>query len=273
MISKVWYALCAGILTGLVCLACSADAGDAGDAGDGTALTPPMRINLGAAEGRVQPVELTRIAEEHRRLREEHDSLIDSLPTPVTPVIEEMPTARERQQIAIQRVTALRLGEEISNDGIWEDWFDPTQGISFYRDQGGDWTSARLRREHPYRDLFYYEDYPDRVRNFEDETIYGQLARELSFAAHEIMPVIGEPNPALVDTITANLGWEIRDAELAVVNVWSSFRLTPPGSPTQDFAVGGVMRLGVREGGAGDGAYHYLVPGSWVGSVVVERLE
>ena len=38
------------------------------------------------------------------------------------------------------------------------------------------------------------------------------------------------------------------------------------------FAVGGVMRMGVGSRGEGEERLEYVVPGSWIGPVVVERL-
>ena len=218
-------------------------------------------------EDRMRPVALTRDASELRRLRDEHGGLIASIPATEEPAT---PTAVERQEAALARVMEYPDGEPVGR-GPDEDWFDLEEGLVFYRDNGGDWTARRVRESHSHRDLFYYKLYPDTVPNFRDKTIYGALARELAFEAHEVMPVLGDPTPAVVRSFARNLGWELRDTVGPVVNLWTTFTLVRDGEDHR-FAVGGVMRLGVAEVGKGEDRLEYLTVGEWIGPVVVERL-
>ena len=84
--------------------------------------------------------------------------------------------------------------------------------------------------------------------------------------------MLGEPTPVVVDIIGSSLGWEVRNAPGAVVNVWSDFVLVRD-KEEHRLVVGGVMRMGVMNRGEGDARMDYLVTGDWVGSVVVERVE
>ena len=216
----------------------------------------------------LQPVALTRDAWELRRLRAEHRGLIASIPpTPgPTPTL----TAGERSDRAVS-LLADNPGGVPRETPVAEDWFDPAEGLDFFRPAGGDWTPRRVRDRHPYARLFYRSDYPQGVPNFADQSIYGGIAREMAFAGVRSMPALEDPTPGMVDALRASLGWQLRDTPGPVINVWSSFTLLDGGS-VHAFAVGGVMRLGVRSGGQGDQRYQYLVPGEWIGPVVVERL-
>ena len=216
----------------------------------------------------MQPIALTRDASELRRVREEHLGLIASIPeTPgPTPTL----TAGQLSDRALSLVLDNPGGVPPAAD-VNEDWFDPERGLTFYRDSGGDWTPRRVRERHPYRSLFYRSSYPEGVSNFSDMSIHRALARELAFAGVGVMPMLEDPSPGMIDALTRSLGWEIRDSPGPVINVWSSFGLVEGGS-VHSFAVGGVMRMGVRSKGQGGDIFQYLVPGEWVGSVVVERL-
>ena len=83
--------------------------------------------------------------------------------------------------------------------------------------------------------------------------------------------MLDEPSPGMVHALTMSLGWEIRDSPGSAVNIWSGFSLMD-GSNVHSFVVGGAMRMGVRSRGQGEDMFQYLVPGEWVGSVVVERM-
>ena len=233
------------------------------------ATPTPVVVVYGAAEGMVQEVELTRIAAEWRNRREEHAGLIDSRGP--TPTMEATPDADLLEQVAAARVV-----EAYSDQGYegrdHGDWFDLNKGLYFYRDSGGDWTTSRLRASNPYAALFYYGGYSDSVADFESGTMQRALARSLAFEVAELLPAVGSPTPGMVSLIEDRLGWAIRDRDGPVVNVWSSFDLVGIDVGSQQFSVGGVMQLGVKQGGTGDDWYDYLTLGEWVGPVVVERL-
>ena len=154
-----------------------------------------------------------------------------------------------------------------------EDWFDPSLGLDFYRDSGGDWTAEWVRENHSHRDLFYYADYPESLANFADGSIYRLLAREMLFEAVSVLPFLGEPTPAMMDTFSRDLGWELRDSPRPVVNLWTTFTVRREGQ-FYTYAVGGVMLMGVFSSGENeDDLMEYVTPGEWIGQVVVERLE
>ena len=210
----------------------------------------------------------TREAQELRRVRDEHEKLIASIPATMEPTV--TPEVEERQKMALARVLENPEGEPVLA-GPDEDWFDPRKGLTFYRDSGGDWTGRRVRERHTHRGLFYFEGYPEDVENFRDGSIYPVLAREMAFGASDLVPLLGDPTPRMVRTFAENLGWELRDSEGPVVNLWTRFTLVEDREP-RTFAVGGVMRMGVVSRGEGDSLLEYLVPGGWIGPVVVERL-
>ena len=226
-------------------------------------------LAFGQAEGVVKPPELTRTAEELRRVREQHAGLIEQGPGTATPE----PTADvyDREESAVARVMAAYddLGYEVDRR---IDWFDPERGLYFYRAGGGDWSTARVRKQNPYAPLFYYGSYPEEVPNFQAGTLQRQLARELAFEASRLMPVLGDPTPAMVGLMYSKLGWSIRNEKDPVINVWSTFTVTGREVGVQHFAVGGVVELGVSRGGEGEDWYEYLRVADWWGPVVVERL-
>lgn len=205
---------------------------------------------------------------ELRRLRDEHASLIASIPpTPEpTPTL----TPAERSVVASARVRRHPEGMPVP-PVVGEDWFDPALGIDFYRDSGGDWTPRRVREAHSHRDLFYYGKYPDSVPNFQDRTIHRHLARELVFEAVATLPLLGDPTPAMVHLFARELGWELRESPEPVISIWTTFSVRRDGV-VHVYAVGGVMRMGVASLGEDDDLVEYLTPGPWLGPVVVERL-
>ena len=236
------------------------------------------RVSAPRSEG-VDPAEWERVRQQRvlmtaetlelRRVRDEHQRLIASMPTelPPTPTL----TAEEREVVAVARVMAHPDGIPLrpGPDGTW---FNPERGLTFYRSNGGDWTPRRVRESHSHRKLFYFENYPDGVVNFHDGSMQKELARELAFEAAGVMLVIGEVTPAMVRSLSDNIGWELRDSEGPVVNIWTRFTLLESGE-AHVFAVGGVMRFGVSSIGSGDDLMEQLVLGPWIGPVVVERLE
>lgn len=205
--------------------------------------------------------------EELGRVREHHARLIDSIPTPtLTPV----PESAEEASAALNRVIAWAEGYPVPAPAS-ENWFDPQQGIPFFRLEGGDWTNRRLRAAHSHRHLFYRTDYPEGIPSFASGSLQRALAGRLAFGAAEYMPVLGSPTPEVVDLFYRRLGWEIRDADGPVVNVWTAYDFYD-GDVVQRFAVGGVMVMQVKTTTRTGSELYYLEPGHWLGSVVVERL-
>ncbi len=213
-------------------------------------------------------VPLTKEAEELRRLRQQHGELIKSLPA--EPTEAPTPTLRERQRragvVVIEHPEGVPVGPEVV-----EEWFNPTVGLSFYREEGGDWTSRKLRESHTHRRLFYFGGYPAGVRNFQDGSIFPVLARELGFEAVRALPLLGEVTPGLVDSFTRGIGWEVRDAPGVVINVWSEFEFKSR-KEVHRYVAGGVMEMRVKGMVDGDEKLEYLEFSRWVGPVVVERL-
>ncbi len=223
----------------------------------------PVPAGLSAAE-----------SAELRRIQREHAQLIASIPTPApTPSIQEL---AEVAPVAARAALGSALNEFPAGLAVapveHEEWFDSTKGLPFYRPAGGDWSPLSLREVHPYREVFYYEHFPATVANFHDESIYQHLAREMAFEAADLLPVIGSPQPPLIQSIRANLGWQLRDEREPVINVWSTFIVLRDGFPHR-FAVGGVNRLVPQSWEERGRLWEYLVVGEWLGPVVVERLQ
>ena len=221
-----------------------------------------------SAPSEVVEVPLTRDASELRRVRDEHAQLIDSIPPTVgvTPTL----TVPERSEVAVARIRNHPEGVPIPPE-VGANWFDPDVGIEFYRDSGGDWTSRRVRERHTHAALFYFDDYPDSVPNFSNKGIYRFLARELVFQAADVLPLLGEPTPAMIEAFEQRIGWELLDSSSPVINVWTTFFVHREGVQ-HTYAVAGVMRMGVSSSGEGEEFVEYLVPGDWIGPVVVERI-
>ena len=214
-------------------------------------------------------------ATELRRIRGEHIALIESAAAKSAAetdaaVVAETVAPAEVQARALARVLAAPEGMLLPVDPD-QSWFHPDRGLTFFRMAGGDWTASSVRESHTHRNLFYYPDYPAVIDNFEDGSIYPDLARELAFAGVDLVKVLGEPHPGMVEVFARNLGWELRDTAGPVINLWTHILVVDDGLST-GFAVGGVMRLGVRSVGEGADRLDYLVAGRWIGPVVVERL-
>lgn len=213
---------------------------------------------------------------ELRRVQQEHLQLIASIPTPIptaTPTAAELSgaLAPERQEAAKARVRDFPEGIPYE-PGPGENWFDPERGLEFFQERGGDWTGPAAREGNPYSDLFYYEFYPATTPNFHDRSIYRPLARELAFELLELLPPLVAVTPWLIDLLEGNFGWELREGGEPVVNVWSSFSFQEGGVPRK-YAVGGVMRMGVRSWEEQGQVWEYVVPGDWIGPVALERLK
>ena len=106
---------------------------------------------------------------------------------------------------------------------------------------------------------------------FHDRSIYQHLAREMVFEAVDTLPLLEEPTPAMILQFAIELGWELRESPEPVVNLWTTFLIHREGT-LHEYAVGGVMRMGVSSLGEGDELVEYVTPGAWLGPVVVERL-
>ncbi len=224
--------------------------------------------SLSPEEREARAIPLTMQASELRRVREEHQALIESIPP--TPEATPTMTPEENQVVVLAKVLEHPDGVPLEAEVV-EDWFNPALGLAFYRDSGGDWTPRSLRESHSHRNLFYYEGYPEGVLNFADGSILRGIAQEMVFEAVQALPLLGDPTPAMVDSFVGNIGWEIRPAQGAVVNLWTTFVLSR-GAEVHTFAVGGVMRMGVAAVGNGEDRLEHLVIGDFVGPVVVERL-
>lgn len=202
------------------------------------------------------------------RLRDHHSRLIASIPTPsLAPGPAAEPAAAEESLV---QVVDWADGYPVPAPAD-EYWFDPAEGLSFFRLEGGDWTNRRLRASHSHRHLFYGSNYPDGIPSFASGSLQRALAGRLAFGAAEFMPILGSPTPEVVDLFYRRLGWEIRDADGPVVNVWTVYDYYD-GDAVQTFAVGGVMVMQVKSSNRTGVEVHYLEPGHWLGSVVVERL-
>ena len=240
--------------------------------GSGAAPTPVVLPGAFPSVAPVAPgdvqVPLNREASELRRLRDEHARLIDSIPPTVgvTPTL----TVQGRSEVVAARVRNHPEGVPIRPE-VGSGWFDPELGIEFYRAAGGDWTPRRVRERHTHAPLFYFNEYPESVPNFSDGGIYGLLARELVFEAVDVLPVLGEPTPAMIWAFRSRIGWELLDSPTPVINVWTTFIVHREGVQ-HVYAVAGVMRMGLSSAGEGEEFVEYLVPGDWVGPVVVERV-
>ena len=213
-------------------------------------------------------IPLTKEAEELRRLRGEHGDLIKSIPA--EPLVAPTVSLTARQRAAGIMVVEHPEGVAVP-PAVGRDWFDPDEGLAFYRDEGGDWTKRNVRQGHTHRRLFYYAGYPRGVRNFQDGSILPVIARELAFEAVRVLPLLGEVTPGMVTAFRRGMGWELRNAPGALVNVWSEFEIEVRGE-THRYVAGGVMEMNVNVTLDGDEMVEYLEPSGWVGPVVVERM-
>ena len=247
--------------------------GCGGDSENASGFDLPLDVSgsasgVGPEEAGFEPVPLTKQASELRRLRDEHEKLIKSIPVVrgPTPTL----TVVERKVVADVKIVAHPDGIPV-RPSVDENWFNPNLGLTFYRSSGGDWTARRVRETHTHRNLFFYDGYPDSVLNFADKGIYPELAREMVFEATRALPILGDPTPAMVDIFTKQLGWELGDSSRPVVNLWSTFVVSTEGEH-HVYSIGGVMLMGVGSVGEGEDRLEYVTPGRWLGPVIVERL-
>ena len=49
------------------------------------------------------------------------------------------------------------------------------------------------------------------------------------FEAVQVLPLLGEPTPAMVDIFGRSMGWELRDSTRPVVNLWTTFVVSEGG--------------------------------------------
>lgn len=232
----------------------------------------PVSVPVEVARTPVHMPALTHEASERQRIAAEHARLLTSLPP--SPGPDPTLTVQDEQRSAALLVVDNPGGVPVPVREL-EEWFDPELGLSFWRETGGDWTSADVRGNHPYAPLFYYKDYPAGVLNFADGSMRERLARELSYGASEVLEQLGEPTPRVVRAFARRLGWELRPGGQPVINVWTTFDFRSARA-VHVYAVGGVLRMEVVSRSSANGGQpevEYLRPGSFVGPVVVERLE
>ena len=228
--------------------------------------TPTPEVDPEVA--REYSVLLANQSRELRRVRDEHSSLIASIPPTAGP--EPTLTVSQEQLIVAEETYRFPDGIPVSLPED-ENWFNPDLGLTFFRDSQGDWSERELRKSNPYAPLFYEESYPEDVLNFADDSILPAIAREMAFEASNVLPILGEPNPSMVEAFADKMGWELRNADAPAINVWTTFTVRER-RESFEYVVGGVMMLGVRTLGDGPDGMQYLEPGAWLGPVVVERL-
>ena len=229
---------------------------------DAELQSPLVRRGLGSA------VELTKEAAEVRRLRSQHRGLIESIaPSPTPP-----PTLTLVEQQKAAGIVVMENPDGVPLEpSVGVDWFDPTVGLDFYRSEGGDWTPRKVRLGHSHRRLFYFEGYPTGVPNFHDGSLLPLIARRLAFEAVDVLPLLGDVTPGLITALAYNMGWELRDGAKPLVNIWSEFEFQS-GTQVHRYVAGGVLEFSVGETVDEGVRLEYLVPGEWLGPVVVERL-
>ena len=213
---------------------------------------------------------LTHEASERRRVAAEHASLLTSIPptVPVSPTF----TLEELQRASYASVDPGLVADGIPAPTPVEAWFDSKEGLTFYRDSGGDWTPRAVRESNPYARFIYYDDYPQDIPSFASGTVHEEIARNLAFGASDVLPFLGPPTPQVIRTFLRGLGWELRPGESPYINVWTKFTFIVEGA-AHVYAVGGVMRLDLVSRASDSGeSIDYLVPGPFVGPVVAERL-
>lgn len=214
---------------------------------------------------------LTHEASELRRVAEEHARLLTSIP-PTPTVAAEGPGLGVSGGGAFAGVSRAEAFEGIEIEAPVEGWFDIEEGLTFHRDDGGDWTPRAVRQANPYAEFFYFDGYPEDVASFANGRIYEDLARNLAFGASEVVDFLGSPTPQIVNTFMRELGWQLRTLDGPHINVWTTFDFYAQGA-LHRYAVGGVVRMDLVSRSLGDGEeLEYLVVGPFVGPVVVERL-
>ena len=117
----------------------------------------------------IAPVDLRTVqAQDLRRIRDEHAALIAMLPTP-TPWPTRAPSAAA--------ASYLLDGEQPVEDQQLVS--DPSQGVWWYRNSGGDWTTSRIKAINPYYPLFYDAQVDSRYATFGNGGIQNEIGRLL----------------------------------------------------------------------------------------------
>ena len=229
----------------------------------------PVRVPVELVGTPVFVPAMTHDADELRRVAGEHAALMTSIPP--TAVVTPTFTVDQLRESSFVGVSAEEAAAGIEVEVPVVGWFDPDEGLVFYRGSGGDWTGRGVRDAHPYARLVYYDGYPADVASFANGTLYEEVARDLAFGAADAAPWLGTPTPELVRTFMRELGWELRPGVDPYINVWTTFEYLTEGA-LHTYAVGGVMRLDVVSRALeGEEKLDYVVPGPFVGPVVVER--
>ena len=219
-----------------------------------------------------QAPDLTREASIYRESLLHMGTVIASIPTPTPTIV----AVAEADRIAGTPVVAVLLdnpeGVSIERGGGHLDWFSPDSGLDFFRERGGDWTAPEVREASPFRTLVEYSGYPDGVSHFADGSMVYELAVKLAFGMVEVRPSFGTPTPAMIASLSRDLGWEMLDVDgVPAFRVWSNFRFRPADTAEYWFGVGGVMVMNVGE--LHDGS-QYLIVGDFVPpGVVLQRLD
>ena len=151
----------------------------------------PVRVPVELVGTPVFIPALTHEAGELRRVAGEHAALMTSIPP--TSVVAPTLTVEELRESSFVGVTAEQAAEGIEVEAPVDGWFDPEEGLTFYRDSGGDWTGRAVREAHPYARFLYYDGYPSDVSSFADGSLYEEVARDLAFGAAEAAPWLGSP--------------------------------------------------------------------------------
>ena len=183
-----------------------------------------------------------------------------------------------RHEAAFQRVLRDPEGVPMArpDSGGLEDWFDWRQGMTLYRSQPGDATEPGVRQRIAASRYFYYDGYPEGIRNFADGSMQRDLAEELARAAVAVLPALTRYEDGISRALRPRLGWalvETGDGRLAA-EVWSRFQLAEGWQQREGYVVGGIMEFrllrtpGAARGQPGD---RYLDPVGWRGPVAVER--
>ena len=239
----------------LLVLACGGAAESGSEAA--VAATRAVRVTVVSA-GEMQPVALTRAAEERRRQRAHHATLVASRPTPGAPA------APPAQQLASLHVS----GQDTSHYQPTALAPSPGAGVWWYQENGGGRTGKGVRESNPYWPLFEGEPQSGEHPNFADGSMQILLGRQLAQEVYALMPDVGRDNQALEDALVEQLGWELVSLESPLVRLWSDFVFRGPDGRDRKYVVGVVATLEVRPSGAGG---ERLEPGGFVGPVLLER--
>ena len=225
---------------------------------------PPLASGNDAGAG-ASPSDLrTMVAMDLIRVREEHANLIASIPT-ATPVPTEAPSS----------IASRYLIDGQSPEAEQNLIADPTLGVWWFRQAGGDWTGRGVRERNPYARLFYAPEFGSEHDSFENGRIQERVGQMLVAQAVVLLPELESQAIVLLAPVTERLGWEMASEELPVMRVCSRFTYLAPGDfEPREYRIGGVLSFGVsdrREADTGDVLYQYAVIGDWLGPVLLEE--